>query len=91
MKQTSIDAYNEIKDSLNQRQRLVYNALRRRGNMTGNELDKYLEDYSAHKRLSELAKKGVIFEQCVRTCHVSGKNCTEWGVNEPGPQLGLDL
>jgi len=88
MRQTSKDAYDKIKPDLPTKQLQVWNALSR-NTMTGGELNEYLETHSAHKRLSELQRKGVIFEQRTRKCKISGANCIEWGTAKPSPQATL--
>jgi len=46
--------------------------------MTGSELNRYLGSSSAHKRLSELRKAGLIVERRNRQCRVTGQTVAEW-------------
>ena len=80
--ETSREAYRDLKASgaLGEAQRAVVNALREHGPMTGAELDRALGSASAHKRTSELARKGHI--RCVgrKVCTVTGRSVDAWAV-----------
>jgi len=68
--------------SLPETRALVFRHLIERGGHTGRELNESLSSQSAHKRLSELAREGLIVEQGHRPCRVSGRRSVVWG---PGP------
>lgn len=83
MKQTSIDAYNTIKENglLSKMRMEVYDCLHAWGDMTGRELNRHLGGVSFHKRLSELQNLGVIETDGERPCDVTGQVSTVWRVN----------
>lgn len=89
IRQTSIDAYNNIKANglLSEMRFRVYEALFINGPLTGKELDKMLGTDSAHKRLSELKALGCIDDsgELTRTCKVSGERVIEWDVTDRLP------
>lgn len=82
MRMTSKQAYRQIKAEglLGRMQFKVYRTLHKRGPMTGNELNHRLLCMSAHKRLSELKRLGVIEELCVRKDRYSGRSALVWRV-----------
>lgn len=87
MRQTSLDAYNEIRESglLSRARWEVYDALFHQGPLTRNELDGLLAPGRANppysRRLTELEAQGVAFRGKVRPCAKTGFNCEEWDVN----------
>lgn len=84
---TSRKAYYEIKrEGLLSRSRMqVYECLYHNGAMTGRELNETLGNDSAHKRLSELHKRGVITKKGKRDCRITGRTATVWVVTEALP------
>ena len=82
---TSYLALREIRErGLLSAQRLeVYEALCRRGPQTGMELEAWLTPQGharghKHKRLSELARLGLVRERPARRCRVTGHMAVEW-------------
>lgn len=82
MRDTSIEAFNTIRDSgvLTKMQFRAYEFLYNNGPLTGNEIDKKSGSTSYHKRLSELEKNGVIATKVKRICSISGVEDHEWDV-----------
>lgn len=93
MRATSIQAYQQIRDSglLSEMRWKVYDYLFNNGPLTANELTKGLlgaypkANPSWHKRLSELERCGVAATMGTRVCSVSGNNCTLWDVTAALP------
>lgn len=97
IRQTSIDAYNKIKQngSLSSRRWEVYDVLFKYGPLTGNEaIEKLKEegkgaktfDTNSHSRLSELRQLGVIYEVGKKVCNVTGMNVILWDVTNNLPK-----
>lgn len=93
-RQTSIDAYNAIKDSglLSKRRFEVYAVLFEHGPLTGGELSELLPKKisrtigsNVHARLSELTERGVVMEIGYRICSVSGQRVILWDVTNNLP------
>jgi len=80
MRSTSLTAYQQIKAErlLPRMQFQVYKVLHKRGPMTGNELNHVIFHFSAHRRLSELKRLGVIEEAGIRRDRISGRNALVW-------------
>lgn len=91
MRQTSIDAYNAIKESglLGKRQKHAYNVLYKDGPLTGNELSELMRIPGQWKRCSELKKRRLAIEVGKRPCRVTGRECLTWDVtsNMPVPYV----
>ncbi len=97
MRQTSIDVYNEIKNSglLSKLRFEVYDALFQAGPMTAQETWHYLRDQAARNgqakingitpRFSELLRSGVIKTVGTAKCKITGRNCTVWEVTDQLP------
>lgn len=87
MRQTSLITYQKLVDSgmLGPRRLEVWRALAEHGPMTGRELDKLLNNPSAHKRPSELCKMGVAKEKRRRICMVTGQEAIEWECTDDTP------
>lgn len=81
MRQTSIDAWEDIKASgvLGLEQLRAYECLFRHGPLTGREIDDRL-GVDMHKRLSELERLGVVKCNGKRECRVTGRQVHEWDV-----------
>ena len=81
-RQTSIDAYNAIKENgiLSARRWEAYDELYRRGPLTGQELARNTRTPGMWKRCSELAKAGVVQEVGTRICEVTGQHAIIWDV-----------
>jgi len=83
MRQTSVDAYNEIKPELGDRQKLVFEAIKKLGCPTDREIAKFLHFTDPNKvrpRRKELLDQGRITECEKRECSVTGKTVWSWRV-----------
>lgn len=80
MKDTSKQAYKKCKESgyMTRKQKEVYNWIANTGPMTAAEINKATESTSNHKRLSELADKGLIVEAGERLDRDTRKMATLW-------------
>jgi hypothetical protein len=96
-RQTSIEAYNKIKENglLSRRRWEVYDILFRLGPLTANETfnilkqEKYLNlsfDSNTRARFTELRELGVIMETQTRPCSITGMNVIEWDVTKELPK-----
>lgn len=84
LRDTSLDAYQEIKPDLGDRQKIVYDAIKKLGCPTDREIAKYLRMSDPNKvrpRRNELMKQGRITECEKRTCTVTGKTVWSWRIN----------
>jgi len=83
-KQTSIDAYREIKESglLSNKRLAAYEAIVKHGPCTSGELARVINSKhpipQLRPRLTELREMGAIEEAEERICKVSGKRCIVW-------------
>jgi len=82
MRSTSLDAYNEVKPQLGQRQREVYDAIKELGSVTNNELSHYLRlpINQITPRTNELVKMGYVMVCEKRECSISKKTVLSWRV-----------
>jgi predicted HTH transcriptional regulator len=81
LKQTSLDAFNEIKATLGERQRVVYGAIKLNPDCTDYEIAEFLgstDPNTVRPRRKELYDKGMIYETGVRECKVTGHKATTW-------------
>lgn len=94
VRDTSVAAYNEIKDSglLSQRRWEVYQALYIYGPLTGSELFREMSyrqlepsNSNVTTRLGELRAMGVVTEIRERPCSVTGMTVIEWDVTSKLP------
>lgn len=87
MRQTSVEAYNDIMVSglLGKRQKDAYAVLYENGPLTGNELSLKMGIPGQWKRCSELKKRGLALEVGERLCSVTGRNCITWDVTDKLP------
>lgn len=97
MRQTSIDAYEQIKSEglLSKLQLQIYDTLYRNGPLTAQETWHMLRDEQAMvgearingitPRFSELAARGVVKEVGTRKCRISGRVCIVWDVTSSLP------
>lgn len=96
IRQTSIEAYNQIKNSglLSERRWQVYDVLFEYGPMTGGEtFQRMKQKYSVMAptnsntttRLGELRNMGVVMELGTKTCSVSGQTVILWDVTDKLP------
>ena len=83
IQQTSLDAFEQIRHELGERQILVYQAFKKHGLKTNLELSVLLEIpiNQVTPRTNELVKKGFIKEKGRRPCSISGRNAIIWGVH----------
>ena len=90
-RQTSIDCYNEIKNSglLSKRRFETFEAIMKIAPCTASEVQKSIiynnGGRDCMKRISELRDRGVIYEKDVRPCKVTGKNVIEWDLTDRLP------
>jgi hypothetical protein len=77
---TSVAAWRELVASggITRRRFEALEMLAIAGPMTGSELDRALNNPSAHKRLVELQDLGVVEITRERECSVTGRVCAEW-------------
>jgi hypothetical protein len=83
MRDTSLDAYSDIKSCLGERQQLVYETIKTLGCPTDLEIAKYLKLADPNKirpRRNELLKNRYITECEKRVCSVSGRTVWSWRV-----------
>jgi len=91
-RQTSIDCYHEIKESglLSKRRLQALEYLMRIAPCTASELQKSMPYHDGGrdcmKRISELAKRKVVYEKGIRTCTVTGRQVTEWDLTDNLPK-----
>ena len=91
MRQTSIDCYNQIKNSglLSKRRFETYEAMVKIAPCTASEVQKSINYFNGGrdcmKRISELNKLGVIYDKRTRTCNVTGRNVVEWDLTDRLP------
>lgn len=96
IRQTSIEAYQQIKDRglLSKRRWEVYDVVYHHGPLTAGEIGRKMPSYRAsvstadrniHARLSELRKMGVLTEVRERDCTVTGMRVIEWDVTDKLP------
>ena len=91
MRQTSIDCYNQIKNSglLSKRRFETYEAMVKIAPCTASEVQKSINYFDGGrdcmKRISELNKLGVIYDKGPRTCNVTGRNVVEWDLTDRLP------
>ena len=91
MRQTSIDCYNQIKNSglLSKRRFETYEAMVKIAPCTASEVQKSINYFNGGrdcmKRISELNKLGVIYDKGTRTCNVTGRNVVEWDLTDRLP------
>lgn len=91
--ENSIKALREIRQEglLGLQQEQVLDALVRKGPMTGRELNAHLDSLSAHKRLSELKRLGVIEKVEDRRDRITGRTAAAYAPTgrlpvEPEPE-----
>ena len=90
-RQTSIDCYNEIKNSnlLAQRRFETFNAIFKSAPCTRQEALEHTNPINALSlsaaRFTELRRIGVIYEKDVRPCKVTGRNVIEWDLTDKLP------
>jgi hypothetical protein len=82
LRDTSLDAYQEIKKGLGKRQQLVYDIIKKLGCPTNLEMSKFskVPINQITPRTNELVKLGFVTECEKRTCSVSGKTVWSWRV-----------
>lgn len=95
MRKTSIDTYNQIKNCglLSKMRFMVYECIYQNGPMTQSECWKnHLEKSHGIKsgqnitpRFAELKNLGVICENSIRPCSITGRMCIEWDVTNNLP------
>jgi len=98
IRQTSIDAYNEIKKNglLGKRQWQVYEIVSEHGPLTMNQMFRKIDEQTNHcnpmnhgsfgTRLSELRNLGVIEEFKEDTCPITGRKVIFWDVTDKLPK-----
>jgi len=79
---TSLFAYQQIKQTLGERQRAVLDELAKHTDMTNGELAAAL-GWSINRvtpRTNELVKQGRVAEACRRADKVTGRTCIAWRI-----------
>ena len=90
-RQTSIDCYNQIKNSdlLAKRRFETFDAIFRSAPCTRQEALEHTNPLNALSlsaaRFTELRRIGVIYEKDVRPCKVTGRNVIEWDLTDRLP------
>ena len=90
-RQTSIDCYNEIKNSnlLAKRRFETFDAIFKSAPCTRQEALEHTNPFNALSlsaaRFTELRRLGVIYEVRVRECKVTGRNVIEWDLTDRLP------
>ena len=85
VQQTSLFAYqNEVKPTLGERQKVIYEALKTRDNFTNTELANYLDFpiNTVTPRVGELRKLGLVQISEIRMCKVTGRRVISWEVGK---------
>lgn len=79
---TSLSAYHEIKPTLGERQKEVYEILSLYPDLTNTEISEKLglPINSITPRIFELRKYGKVEESCKRKCRVTGRTVIAWRV-----------
>lgn len=83
MRSTSLDAFNEIKPELGDRQKIVLDAIKKLGCPTDLEIACYLGHSDPNKvrpRRNELMKAGIITECEKRECSISHRTVFSWRI-----------
>lgn len=83
MRQTSLDAYNELRERLGEMENIVYYGFKQFGLHTDREMTEILGLSDPNKirpRRNNLFKKGLLKEYPKRKCSVSGKTSIVWGI-----------
>ena len=78
MRYESIDAYYDIKPLLSKMREKVLLCVLNNGPCTGRQINKILNSQSAHKRLSELERLGLIEPGGCGKCPITGQESTLW-------------
>lgn len=80
VRDTSINAFREVKTELGARQHAVYNAIKTLVCPTNTEIAGYLTlpINQVTPRTNELVKKGYVIEYEKRKCSVTGKTVWSW-------------
>jgi len=92
-RQTSIDCYNEIKNSglLSKRRFETFEAIMRIAPCTASEVQHSINynngGRDCMKRISELRDRGVIYEVRTRKCSITGRNVIEWDLTDRLPAI----
>jgi len=85
MRQTSLQAYQELKDSgkLGERQLLVYEAIKRLKCATDTEITKFMgfsDPNRIRPRRNELVRFGLVEEKERRNCNITNRKAIVWGI-----------
>ena len=80
MKSTSLEAYNNICNTLGERQQEIYDGFLANGSCTNLELSHLLQIpiNCVTPRTNELVKKGLIVKDKIRECNVTGNKEISW-------------
>lgn len=85
VQQTSIYTFiNEVKPTLGERQRIVYEVLKTGDNFTNQEVADHLgfQINTVTPRMNELVKMGVVQLSEKRKCKKTGRLCCAWGLGK---------
>jgi len=94
MQTTSLEAYNEIRKTLGNKQAEIFNVLLQNGkSMTNSELAKKLEwsINTVTPRIFELRGLNLVTEDTKRPCLITGRRAIAWRVTEPGERISQQL
>lgn len=94
MQQTSLLAWDEIKQDLGDKQKIVLDTIRGASydGLTNMEISKIL-DWSVNRvtpRVNELRKLGLVVLVCKRNCRVTGYRALAWGALHSGGYITKD-
>jgi Mn-dependent DtxR family transcriptional regulator len=80
MRQTSIEAFEIVKENLGERQLQVYNALKKLEYATNTMIANYLNlpINCVTPRCQELRKKGLVIESHISRCPITKNKSTYW-------------
>ena len=82
MQQTSIICYHQIKDTLNPRQKTIYDTLVQHGPSTDREVTRtlcFIDPNSVRPRRNELVRLGLVEEVERRKCGITNRLAISWG------------
>jgi predicted HTH transcriptional regulator len=86
IQQTSINAFMNLSSHyLSKRQELILNYLKVNGSSTDREIAEgldFLDPNAIRPRRKELCDEGLLSEDCVRCCAITGKMVKSWKVSE---------
>ena len=93
VRETSLRAYEEIRDSgiLSQRQVQAYEVFYKHGPLTGNELSDKMGIPGQWKLCSIMKKRGVLKEVGLKVCRITGREVIAWDVTDNLPRKEIEI